>query len=111
MNPSGIFRTKSILEIQRELAAGASAGVSLKRHLGPVHLILLGIGVLIGAGIFSLTGMAAGHYAGPGIVYSFLISAVACALAGLCYAEFASMVPVSGSAYTYAYTTLGEYFA
>lgn len=111
MNPSGIFRTKSILEIQRELAAGASAGVSLKRHLGPGHLILLGIGVLIGAGIFSLTGMAAGHYAGPGIVYSFLISAVACALAGLCYAEFASMVPVSGSAYTYAYTTLGEYFA
>ena len=106
-----IFRTKSVIEIQHELAAGASAGVSLKRHLGATSLVLFGVGVLIGAGIFSLTGMAAGQYAGPGIMLSFVISAVACALAGLCYAEFSSMVPVAGSAYTYAYTTLGEFFA
>lgn len=106
-----IFRTKSVIEIQHELAAGASAGVTLKRHLGATSLVLFGVGVLIGAGIFSLTGMAAGQYAGPGIILSFVISAVACALAGLCYAEFASMVPVAGSAYTYAYTTLGEFFA
>ena len=111
MQLSSLFRTKSVLEIQHELAAGASAGVTLKRHLGATSLVLFGVGVLIGAGIFSLTGMAAGQYAGPGIVMSFIISAVACALAGLCYAEFASMVPVSGSAYTYAYTTLGEFFA
>lgn len=109
--PQNIFRTKSVIEIQHELAAGASAGVSLKRHLGATSLVLFGVGVLIGAGIFSLTGMAAGQYAGPGIMLSFVISAVACALAGLCYAEFASMVPVAGSAYTYAYTTLGEFFA
>ena len=111
MKLDSLFRTKSVLDIQHELAAGASAGVSLKRHLGATSLVLFGVGVLIGAGIFSLTGMAAGEYAGPGIVLSFVISAVACALAGLCYAEFASMVPVSGSAYTYAYTTLGEFFA
>ena len=111
MKFADLFRVKSVTEIQHELAAGASAGVTLKRHLGPISLILFGVGVLIGAGIFSLTGMAAGHYAGPGIVLSFIISAIACALAGLCYAEFASMVPAAGSAYTYTYTTLGEYFA
>jgi APA family basic amino acid/polyamine antiporter len=107
-----LFRTKSIFKIQHEMKEGSSAhAVSLRRHLGAPSLVLFGIGVLIGAGIFSLTGMAAGLYAGPGIVFSFLISAVACALAGLCYAEFASMVPAAGSAYTYAYTTLGEFFA
>jgi basic amino acid/polyamine antiporter, APA family len=112
MNKPNIFRTKSIIKIQHELIGGASAqGVALKRHLGATSLVLFGIGVLIGAGIFSLTGMAAGQYAGPGIVLSFGISAVACALAGLCYAEFASMVPTAGSAYTYAYTSLGELFA
>lgn len=100
------------MQIQHELAEGSSAStVSLKRHLGPASLILFGVGVIIGAGIFSLTGMAAGKYAGPAIVLSFVISAIACALAGLCYAEFASMVPTAGSAYTYAYTTLGEFFA
>ena len=110
-NPS-IFRTKSIFKIQHEITEGSSAmAVSLKRHLCVTSLVLFGIGVLIGAGIFSLTGMAAGLYAGPGIVISFAISAVACALAGLCYAEFASMVPAAGSVYTYAYTTLGEFFA
>jgi len=112
MNLGDLFRTKSIFKLQRELTEGSSAHtVSLKRHLGAPSLVLFGIGVLIGAGIFSLTGMAAGQYAGPGIIFSFMISAVACALAGLCYAEFASMVPAAGSAYTYAYTTLGEFFA
>lgn len=84
---------------------------SLKRVLGPFHLVMLGIGCTIGAGIFVLTGQAAAHYAGPAIVLSFFISAVACAFAGLCYAEFASMIPVAGSAYTYAYATLGKFFA
>ena len=112
MGKPSIFRTKSIIQIQHEISSGSSAmGISLKRHLGATSLVLFGIGVVIGAGIFSLTGMAAGQYAGPGIVISFMISAVACALAGLCYAEFASMVPAAGSAYTYAYTTLGEFFA
>jgi len=83
----------------------------LKRVLGPVNLVSLGIGVVIGAGIFVLTGQAAAAYAGPAIVLSFVISAIGCALAGLCYAEFSSMIPVSGSAYTYAYATLGELFA
>ena len=81
------------------------------RVLGPVHLTLLGIGVMIGAGIFVLPGQVAAQYTGPAIILSFIISAIACALAGLCYAEFASMLPVSGSAYTYAYATLGEFVA
>ncbi|TAL39443.1 MAG: amino acid permease [Spirochaetes bacterium] len=84
---------------------------SLKRVLGPVHLVLLGIGVIVGAGIFVVTGQAAAQYSGPAIILSFVISALACAFAGLCYAEFASMIPVAGSAYTYAYATLGKLFA
>ena len=83
----------------------------LKRVLGPWGLISLGIGVIIGAGIFVLSGQAAANYAGPAIVLSFVLSAIGCALAGLCYAEFASMIPISGSAYTYAYATLGEFLA
>jgi basic amino acid/polyamine antiporter, APA family len=83
----------------------------LKRVLGPWGLISLGIGVVIGAGIFVLSGQAAANYAGPAIVLSFIISAIGCALAGLCYAELASMIPISGSAYTYAYATLGEFLA
>jgi len=86
-------------------------GHSLKRVLGPFHLTMLGVGVIIGAGIFVVTGQAAAQYAGPAIIISFLISAIGCAFAGLCYAEFASMVPVAGSAYTYAYMTLGKFFA
>ncbi len=112
MKLGDLFRTKSIFKLQHELTEGSSAhGVSLKRHLGAPSLVLFGIGVLIGAGIFSLTGLAAGANAGPGVVFSFMIAAIACALAGFCYAEFASMVPASGSAYTYAYTTLGEFLA
>jgi len=81
---------------------------SLNRTLGPVNITLLGIGAVIGAGIFVLTGTAAANYAGPGIVISFIISGIACGFAALCYAEFASMLPVAGSAYTYAYATMGK---
>jgi APA family basic amino acid/polyamine antiporter len=81
---------------------------SMRRTLGPLNITLLGIGAIIGAGIFVLTGQAAASYAGPGIVISFIISGFACAFAALCYAEFASMIPLAGSAYTYAYATLGK---
>jgi len=84
---------------------------SLKRALGPVNLITLGIGAIIGAGIFVLTGSAAAKYAGPAIVLSFILSGIACVFAGLCYAEFSSLIPIAGSAYTYGYATLGELFA
>src|SRR5512146_2997517 len=83
----------------------------LKRSLGPASLVLLGVGAVIGAGIFVLTGHAAARIAGPAVTLSFLLAAVACAFAGLCYAEFASMIPVAGSAYTYAYATLGQFAA
>jgi basic amino acid/polyamine antiporter, APA family len=83
----------------------------LKRSLGRTSLVLLGVGVIVGAGIFVLTGHVAAEIAGPAIVLSFVVAAVACAFAGLCYAEFASMIPVSGSAYTYAYATLGQFVA
>src|SRR6266571_9155630 len=83
---------------------------SLKRELGPVSLTALGVGAIIGAGIFVLSGLGA-HYAGPGLMLSFVLSGLGCAFAGLCYAEFAAMIPLAGSAYTYAYATLGELFA
>jgi APA family basic amino acid/polyamine antiporter len=83
---------------------------SLKRSLGPVQLTALGIGAIIGAGIFVLSGLGA-HYAGPGLMLSFVISGLGCAFAGLCYAEFSAMIPLAGSAYTYAYAALGEIFA
>ncbi len=92
-------------------ASEHSQSGGLKRHLSALNLTLLGIGGIIGAGIFSLTGMAAANYAGPGIVFSFVIGGVLCAFAGLCYAEMAAMVPVSGSAYAYSYATLGELIA
>lgn len=83
----------------------------LKKTLTSWSLVALGIGAIIGAGLFSITGMAAANYAGPGIMISFIIAAVGCAFAGLCYAEFASMIPVAGSAYTYSYATMGEFIA
>jgi APA family basic amino acid/polyamine antiporter len=86
-------------------------GHGLRRSLGAFHLTMLGIGAIIGAGIFSLTGAAAAHYAGPGIAYSFVMGGILCTFAGLCYAELASMIPVAGSAYAYAYTTMGELVA
>ena len=85
--------------------------LTLKRALTAKHLVMLGIGAIIGAGIFVLTGQAAAMHAGPAVVLSFVIAGIACAFAGLCYAEFASMLPVSGSAYSYSYATLGEIVA
>ncbi|HRP30263.1 MAG TPA: amino acid permease [Agriterribacter sp.] len=84
---------------------------SLKRTLGPWALVALGIGAIIGAGLFSITGLAAANQAGPAITISFIVAALGCAFAGLCYAEFASMIPVAGSAYTYSYATMGEFIA
>jgi len=101
-----LFTKKSIAELRAEAEGGA-----LRRSLGPWSLTALGIGSIIGTGIFVLTGTAASQYAGPALVVSMVIAAVGCAFAGLCYAEFASMIPVSGSAYTYAYATMGELMA
>ena len=98
------FRTKSMADLR-----GEEGG--LKRVLTATNLVLLGIGAIIGAGIFVLTGTAAAQYAGPGIVLSFVLAGVGCLFAGLCYAEFSSMIPVAGSAYTYGYATLGELVA
>jgi len=84
---------------------------SLKRSLGPGSLVALGIGAIIGAGLFSLTGIAAANNAGPAVVLSFVLAAVGCAFAGMCYSEFATMIPIAGSAYTYAYATMGELLA
>src|SRR5687768_436700 len=86
-------------------------GNELRRALGPVHLIMLGVGAIIGAGIFVSTGQAAANYAGPAVMISYLIAGLGCLLAGLCYAEFASMIPVAGSAYSYSFATLGKFFA
>jgi len=98
-----LFARKGIAALERE-----DDGHGLKRTLGPWSLIGLGIGAIIGAGLFSLTGIAAADNAGPAVVISFMIAALGCAFAGMCYSELASMIPVAGSAYTYAYATLGE---
>ncbi|HEY7753382.1 MAG TPA: amino acid permease [Steroidobacteraceae bacterium] len=105
-----LFRTKPVQAVM-DADAAQPGEVTLKRVLTARHLVLLGIGAVIGAGIFVLTGHAAANHAGPAVVLSFVIAGVACGLAGLCYAEFASMLPVSGSAYSYAYATLGEFTA
>ena len=104
---SKLFRVKSIDAIIAE----SDAGNKLKRSLSTRNLIALGIGAVIGTGIFVLTGTAAANYAGPALTLSFIISAVGCIMAGLCYAEFAAMIPVAGSAYSYSYATLGEFVA
>ena len=105
---ANIWVKKSLDQLMVETSDNANA---LKRTLGRFNLIMLGIGGIVGAGIFVLTGQAAANYAGPAIVLSFAIAGIACAFAGLCYAEFASMIPIAGSAYTYAYATLGEFIA
>jgi APA family basic amino acid/polyamine antiporter len=101
-----LFTRKSMDSLHAEAEAG-----TLRRALGPINLTTLGIGAIIGAGIFVLTGQAAAQYAGPAIVISFVLAGLACTFAGLCYAELASMIPVAGSAYTYAYATMGELIA
>jgi basic amino acid/polyamine antiporter, APA family len=107
MSKNRLFITKPLPQLFSE--SKESGG--LKRSLTALNLTTLGIGAIIGAGIFVLTGQAAAQYAGPGIVLSFIISGLACGFAGLCYAEFASMIPIAGSAYTYSYATLGEFLA
>ncbi|HJU89589.1 MAG TPA: amino acid permease [Gemmatimonadaceae bacterium] len=105
----GLTSTKSISVLQAE--ASEEGQGTLKRALTGTNLVLLGIGAIIGAGIFVLTGTAAAQFAGPGVVYSFVLAGIACLFAGLCYAEFASMIPIAGSAYTYGYATMGELVA
>ena len=105
---SPLFATKSLEQLSQE-ASSESSG--LKRVLGPWHLIFLGVGAIVGAGIFVMTGHVAAEYAGPAVTLSIVLAGLTCAFAGLCYAEFASLIPIAGSAYTYAYSTLGEIFA
>ena len=102
-----LFRKKPIEQLLLETQGDAS----LKKTLGALDLTMLGIGAIIGTGIFVLTGIAAAKYAGPGLVLSFIISGIACAFAALVYAEFASSIPVAGSAYTFSYVSLGEFMA
>lgn len=106
---SKLLATKPLDQLLAE--ARSEGSHSLTRALGPYNLISLGIGAVIGAGIFVFTGSAAAQFAGPAIILSFLLAGLGCAFAGLCYAEFAAMIPISGSAYTYGYATLGEIFA
>jgi APA family basic amino acid/polyamine antiporter len=102
-----LFQTKPLERILEE----SESRNALKRSLGPGALVALGVGAVIGAGIFTLTGVAASANAGPGLVISFVLAAIGCSLAGLCYSEFATMIPVAGSAYTYAYASFGELWA
>lgn len=104
-----LFVRKPMASLMEE--AGETGSHTLKRTLGAWGLVALGIGAIIGAGLFSITGMAAANHAGPAITISFVVAALGCLFAGLCYAEFASMIPVAGSAYTYSYATMGEFIA
>ncbi|HTR67666.1 MAG TPA: amino acid permease [Terriglobales bacterium] len=106
---ANLFAKKDLPTLMQE--AESEGENTLRRALGPINLLTLGIGAIIGAGIFVITGQAAAQFAGPAIVISFVLAGVACAFAGLCYAEFASMIPIAGSAYTYSYATLGELVA
>ncbi|HEX5473250.1 MAG TPA: amino acid permease [Vicinamibacterales bacterium] len=105
---SNLLKTKSVEQLVGDVEHG---GKSLRRTLSALDLTLLGIGAIIGTGIFVLTGTAAANQAGPGIVLSYVLAGTACGFAALCYAEFAAMIPIAGSAYTYSYATLGEIFA
>src|SRR5512137_749304 len=104
---SQLFQTKPLSLLLEEMKGENR----LRRILGPITLTSLGVGAIIGTGIFVLTGVAAHDRTGPALILSFAAAGLACVFAALCYAEFASMVPVAGSAYTYAYATLGEMFA
>ncbi len=103
-----LFATKSLARITAESESGTH---QLKKTLGAFNLVALGIGAIIGAGLFSLTGIAAADHAGPAVVLSFVVAAIGCAFAGMCYSEFSTMIPIAGSAYTYAYATMGELLA
>lgn len=103
---SSIFIRKSV-----ESVRGEAETTGLHRTLGPVQLLMLGIGCIVGAGVYVMTGAAAANYAGPAVIISFALAGLACALIALCYAELASVLPVSGASYTYAYTAIGEVFA
>src|ERR1700710_434085 len=103
-----LFVKKSLAQL---MATPEEGGSTLKRTLGTGAVITLGIGAIIGAGLFVRTAAAAANNAGPSVTLGFVVAAVGCAFAGLCYAEFASMIPIAGSAYTYAYTTMGELVA
>src|SRR4029453_8120550 len=106
---AGLFARKSL---ERLMAESQDVGEhSLKRSLGPVNLVMLGIGAIIGAGLFVRTAAAIADRAGPSVVLAFIVAGIGCAFAGLCYAEFASMIPVAGSAYTYSDATMGELVA
>jgi APA family basic amino acid/polyamine antiporter len=109
LSNTGLFRTKSIDRLMED--AGATGETGLKRTLGAFALVALGIGAIIGAGLFVRTAAAIGERAGPSVTIAFIVAGVGCAFAGLCYAEFASMIPIAGSAYTYSYTTMGELVA
>lgn len=106
---ANLFATKPLSSLKEE--ASEEGEHTLRRSLGPVNLVTLGVGAVIGAGIFVLTGQAAALHAGPAIALSFILAGLTCAFAGLCYAEFASLIPIAGSAYTYGYATLGELVA
>lgn len=103
-----LWRTKSIGFLEQEANSGSQ---KLERSLGPISLILLGIGAIIGAGLFSITGIAAAQHAGPAVIVSFILASIGCAFAGLCFSELASMIPIAGGAYSYTYATLGEFVA
>lgn len=105
---ANIWAKKSLTQLMDDATAEKGG---LKRSLGRMNLLMMGIGGIIGAGIFALSGTAAANYAGPAVTFSFILAGVACAFAGLCYAELASMIPIAGSAYTYAYATMGEFIA
>ena len=109
INMNKYLITKSVQDILKEAESSESTG--LKRTLGPWNIIALGIGAIIGAGIFVITGSAAAQFAGPALAISFIIAAICCCFAGLCYSEFASFIPIAGSAYTYGYASLGEIIA
>jgi APA family basic amino acid/polyamine antiporter len=106
---SALFRTKSLDRLMKEVAS--TGETTLKRTLGPLSLVALGIGAIIGAGLFVRTAAAIAERSGPSVTLAFLVAGLGCAFAGLCYAEFASMIPIAGSAYTYSYATMGELIA
>src|SRR5450432_1551869 len=109
MVAGALFRTKSLDRLMAEVAG--SGETTLKRTLGSFSLVTLGIGAIIGAGLFVRTAAAIAERSGPSVTLAFLVAGFGCAFAGLCYAEFASMIPIAGSAYTYSYTTMGELVA